>query len=614
MDPKILQHAYDARADVVLGAPAGSVEVVWYLDYASVPTERQRGFLSLTFEDIGGEDTLVVVRPYGRGKQGRLAARALVAAGNQGPPGPMHRALLAEHGDFSPQALIELAGDQGLDVDRFAADLTAETTAARIADNGSHIESLGSDKSGLYIDGRQYDGVWDNESVLEAIRKPFGYKLRVASQDFFHWAASAGLVLLVATVAALLCVNAGLEEPYERLRETVGGLRFGGWSLELTLEQWVNDGMMAVFFLLVGLEIKREIVSGELSSLSNASLPVAGAVGGVLVPALVYVAFNWGEPTVSGWGIPMATDIAFTLGLMALLGSRVPASLMIFVAALTIADDLLAIVVIAIFYGHGIQVLPLLYAFGVLVAMGALNVGRVYRRVPYLLLGALLWYFVFQSGVHATLAGVLTAMAIPSRKRGSLTGVAAQASAVFATELAAAKVQPGARQRVGISARALDGLQEAIERLRAPGFHLQQAIEPWTNFLILPLFAFVNMGVVLHGAPFQIAAPESLGVLFGLAIGKPLGIVAACWLAVKLGIAELADGIGWPHLVGAGCLAGVGFTMSIFIASAAFEGQQLQGIKVSILIASAISAAAGTVVLLWASRTASAKGGGRRSS
>lgn len=309
-------------------------------------------------------------------------------------------------------------------------------------------------------------------------------------------------------------------------------------------------------------------------------------------PALIYLAFNWGQPTAHGWGVPMATDIAFTLGIMALLGDRVPTGLKIFIGALAIADDLGAILVIALFYSEGIHAEPLLIAGGVFAVMIGMNKSKIYSRTPYLILGVMLWFYVHESGLHATLAGVLTAAAIPSRRAGNIAGAAAQASALFDRELRRAETQ-----EAPVSSRSLHLLQQALDRLREPGYHVQYALEGWSNFLILPLFAFFNTGIVIYGTSFELTAPEISGVMAGLIIGKPLGIVLVCWLAVQLGLARLSPQVTWQHMIGGGCLAGIGFTMSIFIASAAFPDEALNSVKLAILIASAGAATIGTLIL-----------------
>lgn len=432
---------------------------------------------------------------------------------------------------------------------------------------------------------------------MDAVEQPFGYRAERASQRFFGWAASGGLLLILATLAALVVATSGLHDVYEKMRLTVFALEFGDARFGLTIEAWINDFLMTIFFLIIGIEIKREVVSGELSDLSSAMLPIMGAIGGMMVPALIYTAFNLNGPAAHGWGVPMATDIAFTLGLMALLGRRVPNSLKIFVAALAIADDLGAIVVIALFYGHGLHVMPMLGALGCIVVMALLGRERVYALAPYLILGLVLWMFVHASGLHATLAGVLTALLIPARRPAKVKEVAAQATAL------ADAVEPASGiSDINIADYAITAMENAILRLREPGHRLQRALENWTNFLILPLFAFFNTGVLVIGSSFTPLAPEALGVILGLVIGKPLGIVLACWIAIRLGWAHLSSEISWRQIIGAGCLAGVGFTMSIFIGTAAFEGAQLSTIKLSILLGSVVSATIGMTILGFAGK------------
>ena len=400
-------------------------------------------------------------------------------------------------------------------------------------------------------------------------------------------------MLVLATLCALLVVNLGLHEPYEAIRETLVGLSWWDAAFALTVEAWINDGLMALFFLVVGIEIKREVVDGELSDPRSAALPIVAALGGMAAPAAIYALVNAGGGASEGWGVPMATDIAFTLGLLALLGSRVPASLKVLVSALAIADDLGAILVIAVFYSEGVPLPALGVAGAVLLLMLAMARARVYARWPYLALGTALWAAVFASGLHATLAGVLTALAIPTRPPADPRGVAAQASVVL-----------DAQGEGGVGERAFEVLREAVGRLRAPGDHLQHALEGWTAYLVLPLFAFFNTGIAVLGAPFDPLAPAPLGVILGLTLGKPLGILLASGLAVRAGLARLPEGVRWPQLAGAASLAGIGFTMSIFIAGEAFEGPALAAAKLAVLIASALSAALGLAILLLTGRAA----------
>ncbi|MCF3933396.1 Na+/H+ antiporter NhaA [Acuticoccus sp. M5D2P5] len=588
---------FDPDHDFYRGDLGAKVELIEYGDYASPYSFRVHKILRRISDRFGSQTVFVFRQALSNADPNaceETITRAAIAAGRQGLFWEMHTAIFDKR-DARPtdEEIGEIAASIGLDVDRFWRDVGSEETTRHLEIDRRSGEAAGVVVTPtLFVSGERYLGAWDELAILEAIERPFGERIRSARDRFFGWAASAGFVLVLATLAALVAVNIGLAEPYERLRETAFALSFGDRTFSLPLEVWINDGLMTVFFLLVGIEIKREIVNGELADLSTALLPIVGALGGMVAPALVYTAFNFGGDAAHGWGIPMATDIAFTLGLMALLGSRVPNALKVFVSALAIADDLGAIVVIAIFYGGTIHVVPLLVSAAILIVMALLNRGRVYALAPYLILGVILWAAIFASGLHATLAGVLTAALIPSRRTANIAGVAAQASAIFELEN---RLQNDERGEV--SHRAIGVLENALARLREPGHHLQRALESWTNYTILPLFAFFNTGVVMAGAHFSPLAPESLGVMLGLFLGKPVGIVLACLIAVKFGWARLSPDVTWPHMVGAGCLAGVGFTMSIFIATAAFADGQLAAVKLAILLGSLASAVLGMVIL-----------------
>lgn len=357
-------------------------------------------------------------------------------------------------------------------------------------------------------------------------------------QRFFQSEKSGGILLIACTVVSLLAANSPIGAAYLHFWET----RLGGLSIEL----WVNDALMAVFFLLVGLELKRELVNGELSDVRNALLPVLAALGGICVPALVYFGLNAGTPTQAGVGIPMATDIAFALGVLALLGSRVPVALKVFLTALAVMDDLGAIVVIAVFYTSGLAWGWLLAALATFAALVLLNRRlRVVALAPYLLGGAALWFFMLQSGVHATIAGVLLAFAIPH------------------------------------SARQDDAA--------SPSHRLEHALHLPVAFVVLPLFALANTGIVVAaGWERELVSANSLGIVGGLVLGKPLGIVLACLAAVGAGLCRLPENLGWRHVLGAGFLGGIGFTMSIFITNLAFAGDPhaVNAAKMAILVAS----------------------------
>jgi NhaA family Na+:H+ antiporter len=381
-------------------------------------------------------------------------------------------------------------------------------------------------------------------------------------QEFADLEASGGLLLIGCTVAALIWANspfAGSYFHFWHMDLTFG--RIGGLLAE-PLHFWINDGLMALFFLLVGLEIKREILVGELASFQRAVLPIAAALGGMIVPAAFYLLFNHGGPGAPGWGIPMATDIAFALGVLALLRSRVPTSLKVFLAALAIADDIGAVLVIAFFYTERISWISLGAGGVFFVALLAANRAGVRHLLIYAILGLGLWVAFLQSGIHATVAGVLLAITIPAR-------------------------QP-------IASRAV------LTSNDSPMLRLEHTLIPWNRYLIMPVFALANAGVALgSGAARSVAAPVSLGVIFGLVIGKPIGVVLFSWLATRTRLAAMLDGIGWRQIVGVGMLGGIGFTMSLFIANLAFgDGPALETAKVGILVASVVSGLAGAIVLV----------------
>lgn len=364
-----------------------------------------------------------------------------------------------------------------------------------------------------------------------------------------------GFLLLFATAVALVWANTPWEALYRSSLAWTLTLGVGDLSISKPLLLWINDGLMAVFFLVVGLEIKAELVDGELSSLRKAALPLAAAFGGVLVPALLYTAFNAGGEGARGWGIPMATDIAFALGVLAVVGSRAPVALKVFLTAVAVVDDLVAVAVIALFYTAEVHLMALGVGAATLLVLVGLNRAGVRSLVPYLLLGSILWIAVLKSGVHATVAGVLLAFVIPATRR--------------------------------------DG--------SSPLVRLEHGLHPWTVYLIVPVFALANAGVrVVGDAGVSFANPVTLGVMVGLMVGKPLGILGMAWVAIRMGWADRPAGVTWGHLTGAGLLAGIGFTMSLFVGQLAFgAGPILEASKVGILAASAVSGTAAWAVFRW---------------
>ncbi len=421
---------------------------------------------------------------------------------------------------------------------------------------------------------------------IDTIIRPF--------QQFAHTEASGGVLLLAFTVVALAWANSPWSHSYHEIWHTTVTLGFGGHLLAKPLELWINDGLMAIFFFVVGLEIKREILTGELSSPRQAALPIAAALGGMVAPALLYFAFNAGTPEVSGWGIPMATDIAFALGVLALVGKGVPDSLKVFLTALAIVDDLGAVLVIALFYTSEISLPALGVGFLFLALMAAANRLGVRNPLVYWVLGSVVWLAFLLSGVHATIAGVLGAMTIPA---SSLIDERrfVEAGRFMLAEVER-KVEPGLEPlHFGTKHAAVRALEKACENVETPLQRLEEALHPWVAFFIMPLFALANAGVALgEGVTAALTQPVTLGVTVGLVLGKQIGITAFSWLAVRLGLASLPSGVSWRHIYGAAVLGGIGFTMSLFIAGLAFSDlETLETAKTGILLASLIAGLAG---------------------
>ncbi|MBL6799141.1 MAG: Na+/H+ antiporter NhaA [Candidatus Pelagibacter bacterium] len=389
--------------------------------------------------------------------------------------------------------------------------------------------------------------------MIKTLSKPFKW--------FFQLEAASGLVLLIAAIIALVISNSNLSELYFSTLEQYLFIGVNNFGLKLSVHHWINDLLMAVFFFFVTLEIKREFIQGELSNLKKALLPIIGAVGGMVIPALVYVSINLGNSdTLNGWAIPSATDIAFSLGILSLLGSRVPISLKIFLTALAIIDDLGAILIIAFFYSGDLSISYLSLILISYILLLILNKFGIKKFIPYLIIGSFMWFFTYKSGIHATIAGVLLASTIPHR---------------------------------------------AKEKDFSLLIKLEHAISPYVAFIIMPIFAFANAGVNLTGLSFsRLLAPVPLGILLGLFVGKQVGVMVISYLAVKLGAAQMPDKSNWLSLYGVSILTGIGFTMSLFVGNLAFvdNTQYMDGVKIGVLSGSLLSTIFGYFILLYASK------------
>lgn len=427
---------------------------------------------------------------------------------------------------------------------------------------------------------------------IERLVKPFVM--------FAKQASAGGIVLLACAVLAMLWANSPLSDYYFQFWATPVEVRFGNLiDIDKPLLLWINDGLMAVFFFLVGMEIKRELLVGEISSARKAALPMAAALGGMIMPALIYVALNWGTPEIRGWGIPMATDIAFALGVLALLGTRAPLALKVFLTALAIVDDLGAVLIIAIFYTENLKTDALFFSFLFWGGMLLMNRLGVRNALIYFILSLGMWFFMLKSGVHATVAGVLGAFAIPVRSR-------------IDPELFIARVreyinqfdQPTAERTIILSPEqqsAVEAIEREALRVQSPLQRLEHQLHYFVAFAVMPIFAFANAGVAFGGENgLNWTSRVIWGVALGLLIGKPLGISLFAWLALRLRLAQLPRGIKFVHIVSVGFLAGIGFTMALFIAGLAFSGDKLNYAKLGILSGSALAGVIGfTMIRMW---------------
>jgi NhaA family Na+:H+ antiporter len=422
-------------------------------------------------------------------------------------------------------------------------------------------------------------------------------------ERFLKRTAAGGVILILAVAASLAFANYGPLHHVASVWEKPLRVGVAGFNLQMSLHDWINDGLMTLFFLLVGLELKRELLVGELSSFRDAALPIIAALGGMIVPAMIYLVINPHEPAARGWGIPIATDIAFAVGILVLLDRRVPSSLIVFLTALAIADDLGAVVVIALFYTGHLQTSALVAAVILLAVLFVINRGGIRNPLPYTLIGVILWFSMLKSGIHPTVAGILLACAIPAKSVFTPPEFAVRIDQLQ-EELYEESFDPYACDHA-IScprmASVAESLEKAARAVQSPLQHMEHVLSPWVTFLILPLFAFNNMGVDFSKLSLDTAlGPVALGVLLGLVLGKVTGIFLFSWLAVKLKIAKLPTKVNWRQMLGVGWLGGIGLTMSLFISNLAFAGPlYLEQAKIGILAASIIAAPIGLAWLYW---------------
>jgi len=420
---------------------------------------------------------------------------------------------------------------------------------------------------------------------IDALIKPF--------KRFMHIEASSGIVLIIVTILSLILANTFLKDFYLSLLHINFTIGIGDFTLSKGLDHWINDGLMVIFFFVVGLEIKRELISGELASFKKSAFPIIAAIGGMVFPALIYAALNWGnEYEMKGWGIPMATDIAFSLGILSLLGNRVPLSLKVFLTAFAIVDDLGAVIVIAVFYTANLSLTALGIGLGIFVVMIICNRLHVRHPIVYLILGAFLWLALLKSGVHATIAGVLASLTIPTKAKIDVGEFVVKSQKIIE------KISDKQTSEEDIT-KNIEDLEENSEKVLPVSNRLEHALHQWVAFFIMPVFAFANAGVTLEQNIFTAFTNKvTLGIVLGLFIGKQIGITLFCWIAVKMKLAELPAETDWKMIYSAALLGGIGFTMSLFVSSLAFANPEIvANSKIGILCGSLFSAVCGYFIL-----------------
>jgi NhaA family Na+:H+ antiporter len=605
-EPRLLR-PIDRRRDHVRGQGGrGERTVVVYGDFLCPYCRRLRAVLQRLRESLG-ERLAYVFRhfPNERAHPGaELLAIASEAASRQGRFWDLYDALYSREPPIGRDTLMELARGIGLDMAKFEKDLADPALKRRVEQDLADGRANGvTGTPTLFVDGLRYDGAWDFQSMLEALERPLGAQVQRSARAFANLPTSAGLVLLIAAAAALVFANTSLAPLYRSLVGAEIGLGPPGAQLSLSVGEWCSEGLLAVFFLILGLEIRRELTSGSLTDPRAAAAPVLAAIGGTLVPALIYLAFNPG-PTRAGWPAPTDTGVAFVLAVLAVFGSRVSADLKVFVAAYAVADDVISILVLAIFYPHALHPEWLLAAVGVIGAMVLLSRGRVYAAWPYVVATLGLWLCLHLAGVGGALAGVALAALLPPRHEPNVGPLLAQAATAL-SELEHAEKE---LKRAGEKRRlrqepvwdfASRNLTAAAQRLLSPAERAERTAEPWSTYLILPLFAFTASGVSLAA---DLSAPDAwrvfLGAGLGLWLGKPLGVALAVWGAARARLAVLPAAASPLAFVAAAMLCGIADPLSLLMADKALPEGYAAIAKIGLLAASLLSAVFGGLVLV----------------
>ncbi|MGQ0713717.1 MAG: Na+/H+ antiporter NhaA [Gemmatimonadaceae bacterium] len=591
-----LDREVDPSRDRVLGGDNAQVTLVEYGSYVCSYCHVAHEVVA-RLRDRFGDRMRYVYRHLplaDREEATRAAVLAEYVAGRTGEFWPVHDALMRRSPALSEGDLDRVGAEFGVPPRGAWDEVKKRSAATRVRDDAlSGLRSGARVTPTFFINGRRYEGAWDEAALTEAMFRSLGHRIHAASVAFARWAPSTGVLLLVMTVIAVVISNTPLGPAFLALWETPLGIRVGASEFALSLVDWVNHGLLTIFFLVVGLEIKRELTVGRLASRRAAALPLLAAAGGMVVPAVIYLLIA-PEQYAHVWGATIATDTAFAIALLIVLGIRAPVELRVFLTATVVADDLAAIVLVALVYSGAIGLGWLAAAAACTVGLALLNRAHVYGAIPYAVLGVALWFSLHEASVHATLAGVVLAAATPTRPPPNLGALLAQAQAVMDTET---RLAGDALIRHGPSEPALRALDTIHERIESPASKLLRAAEPWSSYVVLPVFALANAGVVWSTDVLVGRGRLMVAILLALVLGKTIGITLGAWAAVRVGIASKPVMYSWRHVTGAGALGGIGFTMSLFIAGQALDGADFAAAKLAIFAASLIAGVVGTAIL-----------------
>lgn len=606
---RLLIRPIDSERDHVRGGGVGGRRptVLIYGDFLCPYCRRLRQVLERLRRTLG-EQLVYVFRhfPSERAHPGaELMALGSEAAGRQGRFWDVHDALYGHALPIDESVLLQVAESLGLDMERFRADLADPALRLRVEEDLADGRRNGvTGTPTIFIDGVRYDGAWDFYSMLEALQPPVGAQLKSTARAFANLPASAGIALLLAAAAAVACANGPWADVYHRFVSTPVDIGPAMGMLSLSVGEWCSEGLLAIFYLILGLEIRREMSGGALASWKSASTPVVAAIGGIVVPAALYAALNGGS-SAAGWSVPADTGIAFTLGVLALFGTRASPELKVFIATYAVADDIFSLLILAIFYPHTVHLVWLLGCCAAIAALAVLNRWRVYTVWPYLVATVGLWLALHLTGVSGALSGIALAAFLPRRPAPMAGPLLAQAATALAAlehtenELLRMGDPRGRLEQEPVWGWASRNLSAAAERLLSPAERAQRAVEPWSTYFVLPVFAFTAAGIRL-AADFSVphAAAVFGAVVLGFALAKPAGIALASWVAAKARFGALPADTAPLAFLGASFLCGIGDPLSLLMADQAFGSHSYAAIaKIGVLAGSALAAILGATLL-----------------